>query len=94
MDKLFMKLCNGELDEQKYVLQYFSNCVFNSSVTLTNYRKNVIKDGLKNGDRRFSDNLFCIMNFEDENEWHKAFKEDYEKCCEKCKTEEDEELPF
>ena len=56
--------------------------------------KNVIKEGLKNGDKRFSDNLFCIINLEDENEWHKAFKEDYEKCYEKCKTEEDEELPF
>lgn len=94
LDKLFEKLGGDDSDQQQYVLKYFSNCVFNSSVTLNAYRKNVIKEGLKNGDKRFSDNLFCIINLEDENEWHKAFKEDYEKCCEKCKTEEDEELPF
>lgn len=94
LDKLFMKLGGGNSSEQKYVLTFFCDCVFNSSVKLTDYRKNIIKDGLKNGDKQFSDNLFCIMTFEEKSTWYESFKDDYELCCEKNKKEDDEELPF
>ncbi|MBR5613993.1 MAG: hypothetical protein IKW64_01640 [Clostridia bacterium] len=94
LDKLFMKLGGGNSSEQKYVLTFFCDCVFNSSVKLTDYRKNIVKDGLKNGDKQISDNLFCIMNFECESIWYATFKEEYELCCEKNKKEVDEEFPF
>lgn len=75
---LFSKLNSGSQNQEEYVFKYFQQVVFNHSIILKPWQIEIIKTKLRAGDKRFYDALFFIMELENESEWSRLFRAEYD----------------
>ena len=93
IQKLFESLISNDKEQENYIFEYFENIVFNSSLQLTQWQINHIRNRLKSGDKRYHDALLWDMEFDaEQSPWFCLFKEEYEEC--KKIIDEKEDLPF
>lgn len=93
IQELFNSLMSEDVEKENYVFEYFKDIVFNSDLELTQRQIKHIKNKLISGDERYSDALFCDMEFlEEDSSWFSLFKDEYAEC--KKVISEKDDLPF
>lgn len=90
--ELFRKLNSNNQSDEDYVFKYFDEIVFNSSNMLLPWQINLIKRKLKEGNEKYYNALFDIMELEEESKWSEFFKQEYEECSQQ--LESNASLPF
>ena len=93
IQELFNSLVSGDVKQENYVLEYFKNTVFDTSLELNPRQIQHIKNKLKSGDERYSDALrWDIEVLEEDSPWYNLFKDEYYEC--KNVIEKQNSLPF
>lgn len=91
INALFNNLDSQDEKSENYVFEYFTNVIFDSTLTLNPWQIELINKKLQSGDKRYYDSLYAAMNFEEKNVWQDYFKEAYDAFKE---YEPENELPW